>query len=72
MALTLAEFVNTMNRGQYLILAEAVRQAGGSVRIEPRDFAQATVTALPELYVDATDGPIVMRLGAPQASSEES
>lgn len=63
MALTLAEFVNTMNRGQYLILAEAVRQAGGSIRIEPREFAVASQAQLPELYVDATDGPIVMRLG---------
>ncbi|RYG23350.1 hypothetical protein EON82_14330 [bacterium] len=62
MALTLAEFVNTMNRGQYLILAEAVRQAGGSIRIEPREFADSTQTPLPELYVDATDGPVVMRL----------
>jgi hypothetical protein len=62
MALTLAEFVNTMNRGQYLILAEAVRQAGGAIRIEPREFAASTVAPLPELYVDATDGPVVMRL----------
>lgn len=62
--LAIAELINTMNLGQFLILAEAIRQLGGELRIDWRAYGQAALEALPKVEVDMTDGPVVIRLRA--------
>lgn len=58
----IAEFLNSMTGGQYLILAEAIRQLGGELRIRPEDFAAAAKRSLPSMEVDGTDGVVLLRL----------
>ena len=58
----IAEFLQTMNGGQYLIVAEAIRQLGGELRIRPEDFAEAARRPKPGMEVDGTDGIVVLRL----------
>jgi hypothetical protein len=56
-----AALLNTLNKGQYLILMEAVRQLGGQLRLN-WDQLTANTAALPQMYVDASDGPVVLQL----------
>jgi hypothetical protein len=44
------------------VLVEALRQLGGELRIDPHEYALASNRPLPELTVDASDGPVVLRL----------
>jgi hypothetical protein len=59
-----AELLNSMNKGQYLLFVEALRKAGGEVSIHWADFAAAAGQELPAIEVDASDGPVVLRLGS--------
>jgi hypothetical protein len=56
-----AALLNSLNKGQYLILMEAVRQLGGQLRLN-WDQLTANAGALPQMYVDASDGPVVLQL----------
>lgn len=58
----IADLLRSLNKGQYLILCEAIRQAGGEIRIDPNEFALATAAPNPKLNIDASDGPILIRL----------
>jgi hypothetical protein len=58
----IAALVNTMNKGQYLLLVTAVRQLGGELRIDPTEFMRLAVAPTPPMNVDASDGPIVLRV----------
>ncbi|RYG18687.1 hypothetical protein EON82_22320 [bacterium] len=62
----IAEFLNSMTGGQCLILAEAIRQLGGELRIRPQDFAAAAKRPLPSMEVEGTDGVVVLRLSDPR------
>lgn len=64
----IAAFLNTLNRGQYLILLEAIRQAGGEIRIDQERFERAAATPLQMVSVDASDGPVVIRIIDPTES----
>ena len=55
-----AALLNTLNKGQYLILMEAVRQLGGELRLNWEQLV--TVPMLPQMYVDASDGPVLLKL----------
>lgn len=57
-----AALLNGLNKGQYLILLEAVRQAGGEIRIDWPAIEAAAVRPLPVLHVDASHGPVVVRI----------
>ena len=58
----IATLLNAMSKGQYLILAEAIRQLGGELRLDPEGFFRAATEHPPRLDVDGDDGPIVLRL----------
>lgn len=58
----IAELLASLNRGQYILLVEAIRQLGGELRIDPLRFSVALQENVPGLNVDATDGPVVLRL----------
>jgi hypothetical protein len=58
----ISELLNAMSKGQYLILAEAIRQLGGEMRIDAESFFASAALPPPPLDVDADDGPIVLRL----------
>jgi hypothetical protein len=57
-----AALLNTLNKGQYLILMEAVRQLGGELRLNWEQLV--TVPMLPQMFVDASDGPVILKLSA--------
>jgi len=57
----IAEFQMTMNGRQYLILAEAIRQLGGELRIRPEDFAAAANQPKKGMDVDGTEGEVLLR-----------
>ncbi len=58
----IAELLQTLNKGQYLLLVEAIRQLGGELRVDPLRFAAALNDPVPGMSVDATDGPVILRL----------
>lgn len=58
----IAEFLNSLNKGQYLVFVEAMRRLGGELRIDPAEFEQATFPPLPGLDVEALDDFVVLRL----------
>ena len=60
-AQAIAELLNAMSKGQYLILAEAIKQLGGELRLDGDTFFAAAAQPPPGLEVDADDGPIVIR-----------
>jgi hypothetical protein len=60
----IASLIDTMNKGQYLLLVSAVRQLGGELRIDATEFMKMAVATTPKMNVDASDGPIVLRLEA--------
>lgn len=57
-----AALLNSLNKGQYLILLEAVRQLGGEMRIDWPEIEAAAARPLPQMHVDASDGPVVVRI----------
>lgn len=57
-----ASLLNGLNKGQYLILLEAVRQLGGEIQIDWAAIEAAAVRPLPVLHVDASNGPVVVRI----------
>jgi hypothetical protein len=57
-----AELLNGMNKGQYLLLAEAIRQLGGTMTLDWSQFLEAAARPPQPMGVDATDGPVVLRL----------
>jgi len=59
---TIAGLLNTMNRGQYLLLVKAMRQLDGPLRIDASDLAAWETAELPVMSVDATDGPVILTL----------
>ena len=61
-----AALLNTLNKGQYLILMEAVRQLGGELRLNWEQLV--TVPMLPQMYVDASDGPVILKLAVEELS----
>jgi hypothetical protein len=60
-AQAVAELLNAMSKGQYLILVEAIKQLGGEMRLDGDAFFEAAAQVPPGLEVDADDGPIVIR-----------
>jgi|GEM_PF-1570231 len=63
----IAALLNTMNRGQYLLLVLAMRQSGGELRIDPHEFMQLSTSELPVMEVDASDGPVLLRVSDTRA-----
>jgi hypothetical protein len=59
---TIAGLLNTMNRGQYMLLVTAIQRLGGELRIDPADLAAWQLLELPIMRVDMSDGPVVLRL----------
>jgi hypothetical protein len=59
-----AALLNTLNKGQYLILMEAVRQLGGELRLNWEQLTGET-RVLPQMFVDASDGPVILQLEKP-------
>jgi hypothetical protein len=57
------ELLGGMNRGQHMVLVEALRRAGGEIRIFPDEFARAAMVRPPKVQVDGTDGPVIVRPG---------
>jgi hypothetical protein len=57
-----ANLLNGLNKGQYLILAEAIRQLGGTMTLDWTSVEAAAARPLPEMHVDASTGPVIMRL----------
>lgn len=57
-----ASLLNGLNKGQYLILLEAVRQAGGELRLDWAEIELAAGRPLPVLHVDASEGPVAIRI----------
>jgi len=56
------DLLQDMNKGQYAIFVAALEQLGGELRL---DFAQITAAASGDarrIEVDATDGPVIIRL----------
>jgi len=51
-----------LNKGQYLILVEAIRQLGGELRLDTPAWLDAVKQPWPTIKVDADDGPIVLRI----------
>jgi hypothetical protein len=60
-----AALLNTLNKGQYLILMEAVRQLGGQLRLNWEQLTTET-RILPQMFVDASDGPVILQLAQPE------
>jgi hypothetical protein len=58
----IADLLKSLNKGQYIILCEAIRQAGGRIEVEASWFARAVASPNPQLNIDSSDGPIVLRL----------
>jgi hypothetical protein len=57
-----ANLLNGLNKGQYLILIEAIRQLGGSLTLDWAAVEAGAARPLPEMHVDASTGPVIMRL----------
>ncbi len=57
-----AQVIQGMTKGQYLILAEAIRQLGGELRVDPSSLVVGALQPSPQIVVDDTDGPVVIRL----------
>ena len=57
----IADLIQSMNRGQYAVLVMALRAAGGELRVDPAELVRIAGDR-PRLDVDATDGPVVLRL----------
>jgi len=61
-AAAVAELLNSLNKGQYLILTDAIRQLGGELRLDWEAIAERAKLPPTPLDVDGSDGPIVVRL----------
>jgi hypothetical protein len=58
-----AELLNGLNKGQYLILAEAIRQLSGELVLDWATIEAAAARPLRGMHVAATEeGPLVIRL----------
>lgn len=71
LATAIAGSLEGISKGSYLLLVEAIRQLGGEMRVDPRAYAQASVSPLFLLEVDGTDGAIVIRLREPRAAPQD-
>jgi hypothetical protein len=58
----IAALLQGMNKGQYEILAMAIAQLGGELRLSADELAVAAMTPASRIEVDDTDGPIILRL----------
>lgn len=58
----IAGLLAMMTKGQYLIFIEALKAAGGEIRIDPAALEQAALTPSPKINIDGDDGPVVIRL----------
>ncbi len=66
-----AALLNTLNKGQYLILAEAIRQLGGELRLDWAEVMRRAAQPLVPLFVDASDGPVMLTLQDPPVEAAE-
>ena len=57
-----AELLNGLNKGQYLILAEAIRRLGGTLQLDWTAVASAAGGPLPPMHVEAVEGLVVLHL----------
>lgn len=57
-----ARLLSSMNKGQYSILIEAIRQLGGELRLDTAGWMRSVIEPLPTIKVDSGDGPIVLRI----------
>ncbi len=62
---TIAGLLNTMNRGQYLLLVTAIARLGGELRVDPSELATWEHMELPIMRVDMSDGPVVLTMAMP-------
>ncbi|AIE87735.1 hypothetical protein [Fimbriimonas ginsengisoli] len=58
----IAGLLNTMNRGQYMLLVTAIERLGGNLRVDASDLAAWETVDLPIMRVDASDGPVILSL----------
>lgn len=56
------ELLQGMNRGQYLLLTEAIRAAGGIVRIDVSELQRRAAEPSPRMTIDGTDGPVLLQV----------
>jgi len=49
---TISSLLMTLQKGQYLLFVEALRQAGGEVRINPREFVADAMEPMPKVAVE--------------------
>ncbi|MGV3617791.1 MAG: hypothetical protein ACO1SV_20895 [Fimbriimonas sp.] len=57
-----ANLLNDLNKGQYLILVEAIRQLGGTLTLDWAAVEAAAARPLPEMHIDASSGPVNLHL----------
>ena len=59
----IAELLTEMTKGQHLLLVEAIKGAGGEIKVDWDGLLAALDEPSQTLVVDAEDGPIMIRLG---------
>ncbi|RYG47813.1 hypothetical protein EON79_06335 [bacterium] len=57
-----ADILGGLNKGQYLVLLQAVRQLGGELRLDWKAIEAAATEPFAQMEVDDTDGPVVIRI----------